>query len=170
MGRVDLEVDGLAVDSLVGTGDSRRLVLNLPLDVGKVCEATARDVMELCPLRSPGRSRGPEAVLHGIWEVFILGDVDELEDKGSTGADATASREKVSADNVFENGGFSCGLGADNNLDRGEQMRRAGRQHERGAYNLRQVQRVVSNGVEDQVLKLVDGDEQILAEGSHDCG
>lgn len=113
---VDLEVYGLAVDALVGAGDSRRLVFNFPLDVGKVCEAAARDVMELCPLRSSRGGRGPEAVFHGIWEGFIFGDVDELEDKGSTGADATASREKVSADNVFENRRLACRLGADNNL------------------------------------------------------
>lgn len=43
-------------------------------------------------------------------------------------------------------------------------------QNGQGAYDLWQVQGVVANGVEDEVLKLVDGDEQILAEGSHDCG
>lgn len=36
------------------------------------------------------------------------------------------------------------------------------------AYNLWQIQRVVSNRVEDKILKLVDHAEQVFAEGSHD--
>jgi hypothetical protein len=46
-----------------------------------------------------------------------------------------------------------------------------------GAYNLRKIERVTANGVEDQILQLVDGAEQVLAQGSHgngrcswDCG
>jgi hypothetical protein len=38
------------------------------------------------------------------------------------------------------------------------------------AYNLGQVQRVIANGIENQVLELVDGGEQVLAEGGHDFG
>lgn len=34
-------------------------------------------------------------------------------------------------------------------------------------YNLRQVQRIVSDGVEDQILQFVDDSQQILAERSH---
>lgn len=34
-------------------------------------------------------------------------------------------------------------------------------------YNLWQIQGVVANGVEDQILELVDGAEQILAESCH---
>lgn len=39
-------------------------------------------------------------------------------------------------------------------------------------YNLRQIERVVANGVEDQVLQLVDGRQQVVAESSHvaECG
>lgn len=37
-------------------------------------------------------------------------------------------------------------------------------------YNLRQVQRVITNSIEGQILQLVDGDEEILAEGSHGGG
>lgn len=40
----------------------------------------------------------------------------------------------------------------------------------RGAYNLGQVERVVANGVEDQVLQLVDGRQQVIAECSHGAG
>ena len=35
------------------------------------------------------------------------------------------------------------------------------------AYNLREVKRVVADGVEDQVLQLVDGAEEVIAESSH---
>jgi len=34
----------------------------------------------------------------------VSGDVDELEDERSSSNDAAASRQKVSTDNVFENG------------------------------------------------------------------
>ena len=37
-------------------------------------------------------------------------------------------------------------------------------------YNLGQIQRVIANSVEDQVLQLVDGREQVLAESCHDDG
>lgn len=37
-------------------------------------------------------------------------------------------------------------------------------------YNLGQIERVVANGVEDQVLQLVDGRQQVVAEGSHGAG
>lgn len=35
------------------------------------------------------------------------------------------------------------------------------------AHNLRQVERVIPNGVEDQVLQFIDGHQQILAQGRH---
>ena len=115
---VNLEINGLAVDALVITGNSGGLAFNLPLHIRKVCEAAAGDVMKLCPLGSSCSSRRSETIFHRVWKSFIFGDVDELEDKGSTGADATASREKVSADNIFENGGFASRLRSDNNLEK----------------------------------------------------
>jgi len=39
---------------------------------------------------------------------------------------------------------------------------------EQGAYDLGQVQRVISDSVEDKVLKLVDDSEQIFTERGHD--
>lgn len=50
VGRVDLEVDGLAGDSLVVTGHARGLILDLALDIAKVGETTVGDVVELGPL------------------------------------------------------------------------------------------------------------------------
>jgi hypothetical protein len=49
VGGVDLEVDGLPVDALVGASNPGRLVLDLTLDVGKVCEFPVGDVVELGP-------------------------------------------------------------------------------------------------------------------------
>lgn len=104
MGRVDLQVDGLAVDALVVSSDSSSLVLNLSLDLAKVVEATARNVVELSPLVLAS-DRG-----WGVWHVDfialrsigIAGDVDELQDKRSTGDDAASSRKKVATDDVFQ--------------------------------------------------------------------
>lgn len=104
MGRVDLQVDGLAVDALVVSSDSSSLVLNLSLDLAKVVEATARNVVELSTLVLAS-DRG-----WGVWHVDLIalrsigiaGDVDELQDKRSTGDDAASSRKKVATDDVFQ--------------------------------------------------------------------
>ena len=42
--------------------------------------------------------------------------IDELEDEGTTGADATASGKKVSTDDIFEDGRFTGGLRSNNDL------------------------------------------------------
>lgn len=39
-----------------------------------------------------------------------------------------------------------------------------------GAHNLWEVKGVAADGVEDQILQLVDGGEQVLAQGSHGNG
>lgn len=36
-------------------------------------------------------------------------------------------------------------------------------------YNLRKVQTIIADGVEDQILQLVDYPKQILSKGSHLC-
>ena len=116
MRRVNFEINGLSVDSLIGAGDTRSLVLNLALDIGKVVEPSIGDMVELCPLgasRSGGRA---EAVLDWLGSILIFGDIDELQDKRATGDDATASGQEISADNVLKDGGFACGLRADDNL------------------------------------------------------
>lgn len=116
MRRVDFQVDGLSVDSLVGTGDARRLIFDLALDIGKVVETSIGNVVELCPLgtsRSGGRA---ETVLCSVGGVLVLGNVDELQDKRATGNNTTASGQEISADNVLQDGRLACGLGADDNL------------------------------------------------------
>lgn len=74
---VDLEVDGLTVDALVAAGYTRRLVLDLTLDIAKVSEPPVRDVMKLGPLVSRSCSRVPEAGIECVFS-FVLGDVDQL--------------------------------------------------------------------------------------------
>ena len=48
--------------------------------------------------------------------VALGGKVDELKNEWSSGDDTAASGEKISADNVFENGGFPRRLRADDDL------------------------------------------------------
>lgn len=93
MGRVNFQVDGLACDALVVTGDTSGLVLDFTLDVAEVGEATIGDVVELCPLAGPRNVGIPLRDMGGNSSLSLLvRNVDELEDQGSTSDDATASR------------------------------------------------------------------------------
>jgi hypothetical protein len=103
--RVDFEVDGLSVDALVVSCNSRRLGFNLALDLAKVVEFAPRDVEELAPFLLAGYTRW------GMWDVDLVvlvgifafaGKIDELENKRPSCYDAATSGEKVSADNIFE--------------------------------------------------------------------
>lgn len=109
MGRVDLQVDGLTVDTLVVSSNSGRLVLNLPLDLTKIVEAAAGDVIELSPfVLASDRGRSVWHVnLIAFGSVGIAGNVDELQDKRSTSDDAASSWEKVATNNVFQYRRFS---------------------------------------------------------------
>ena len=74
MWRVHPEVDGQVRDALVGSGDSVGLVLDLLHDGVEVLELLSLAVEELS---------------------ILVGRVDELEDQGTAGHDAAASREEV---------------------------------------------------------------------------
>lgn len=104
MGRVDFQVHGLTVDALVVSGNPGRLVLNLPLDLTEIVETTTGDVVELSPLvLTSDRGRGVWHVnLIAVGSVGIAGDVDELEDQGTTCDDAASSWKKVATDNVLQ--------------------------------------------------------------------
>jgi hypothetical protein len=93
MGRVDFQVHGLTVDALVVSSDSGRLVLNLPLDLTEIVETTTGNVVELSPfVLTSDRGRGMWHVdLIAVGSVGIAGDVDELEDEGTTCDDAASS-------------------------------------------------------------------------------
>lgn len=51
---INLEIDGLSVDTLVDASDSSRLVFNLALHIGKVVKLSVGDVMKFCPFRAAG--------------------------------------------------------------------------------------------------------------------
>jgi hypothetical protein len=116
MRRVDFEVDGLPVDALVGSRDPRGFILDLSLHVGEVVEPPVWNVMELGPLRAPRYVGGSVGVVDGLWSILIVGDVDELKNQRPAGDDAASSRQEVSADNVFQDRGFTRRLGANNDL------------------------------------------------------
>jgi hypothetical protein len=100
--RVDLEIDRLAVDALVASSYPRGFILDLSLNVAKIRESSAWDMMELGPLRASSGSRRSIWIVEGIWRIFILLNVDELQDQRSTCANATSSREEISADDIFQ--------------------------------------------------------------------
>lgn len=104
---VNFKVDGLSIDTLVVAGDSGRFVLDLALDVGEVVELSARDMMELRPLGPPGGMGRSEGIVYRLWGALVIGDVDELENQGSSSNNTASPRQKVSTDNVFEDGGFT---------------------------------------------------------------
>ena len=118
MWRIDLEVDGLASDSLVVAGHSCGLILDLALDVAKVGVAPIGDVVELAPFT---RARDVCIILRRVRSVLrgfvsLVRDIDELEDQGPACDDAAAAGQKVTANNVLEYGRLSGRLRADNDL------------------------------------------------------
>jgi len=115
VGRKNLEVDGLAVYALIGACHSCGLILDLALDVFKICEAPVWDVMELGPFIPSSLPRDAIAGRRVIFSV-VLRDIDELQDKGSASDDAGATRQEVSPNDVLQHRGLAGGLGTDNNL------------------------------------------------------
>lgn len=110
MRRVDLEVDRLAADALVAASDPGGLALNLLLDLLEIAEPTARLVQELGPFiltGDAGRRMGDVDLVLARFVVPLAGDVYELENERSSGDDAAATREEVSADDILEDGRFS---------------------------------------------------------------
>lgn len=97
----DLEVDGLAIDALVASRDSRRLVFDLPLDIAEVSEAPVGDVVELGPLVPRSLSDVPVGGVRVII-ALIAWDVDELQNERPSSTDAAATGQEIPADDVFE--------------------------------------------------------------------
>ena len=64
-------------------------------------------MIELGPLVAEGLVGIPVAHVDGVFGRIIVGDVDELEDKGPSSHDTAAARQKVPADNVLEDGRLS---------------------------------------------------------------
>lgn len=106
MWRVDLEVNGLSVDAFVVARHSCRLVFDLALYIRKVIEAAVRNMVKLGPFRPSGNVGRFVGVGGRVEGTLVLGYVDELQDQGSSSTNATAAGQKVTTDNVFEDGGF----------------------------------------------------------------
>jgi hypothetical protein len=99
MWRIDFEIYRLPIDALIIACYSGRLVFNFPLDVLEFRKPSIRYVMELGPFwLCSYRGR-----CVSFWGIIVGGDVDELENERSSSNDATATRQKVSTNDVFEN-------------------------------------------------------------------
>lgn len=101
MRRVNLEVDGLAVNSLVATSDSRGFRLNFALHVAEIGEATTLHMLELGPFGATSLLRVAICSVD-VRLVRVLLDIDQLQDQRPPGANATASGEEVTANDIFE--------------------------------------------------------------------
>jgi hypothetical protein len=110
MWRVDFQVDGLPVDTLVVSCYPGSLVFDFTLYLGEVVESSPGDVKKLSPflLSSYTRRCMWNMYLISVLLVFVFaGKIDKLENERSPSYDSAATREEVSADNVLEHGGFS---------------------------------------------------------------
>jgi hypothetical protein len=85
--RVDFEVYWLPIDALVIACYSCRLVLDFPLDILKFRKPSIGDVVELSPFWLCSYCGWRMS----FWKVVIGWDVDELENKGSSSNDSTAT-------------------------------------------------------------------------------
>lgn len=101
---VNLEIDRLPVDALIIASHTGRFVLDLALHVGEISETAVGNMMEFGPFGSPGNIGGPVRVLQRIRGVFVFGNIDQLQDQGSSGDDATSARQEITADDVLQYG------------------------------------------------------------------
>lgn len=88
MWRVDLQIYGLPVNSLVVSCDSGRFIFNLPLHILKFREPSVGQVMELCPFGL----RGHCVCCMGFPGLVIAGNIDELKNQRSSSDDTATSR------------------------------------------------------------------------------
>lgn len=97
---------------------------------------------------------------------FIVGwDIDELENEWSSSDDPATTGKEISANDVFEDRGLARGLRTYNDLGGG--VSAVWLKTKRGSYNLREIQAVIADGVEDQILQLIDYSQQIFPESCH---
>jgi hypothetical protein len=110
MGRVDFEVDWLAVDALVVASNSRCLGFDFAFNLGEVVEPPPGNVQKLSPLLLTcytGWGVGDMDFVILVGVVALTRDVDELENERSSSNDAAASGKKVPADDVLDYRGLS---------------------------------------------------------------
>jgi hypothetical protein len=187
---VHLQVDRLPVDALVVSRYPRCLGFDLAPDLCEVVESAPGNVQKLSPFLLSCYAGGR------VWHVDLIAllgivalarEVDQLEDKRSPRDDAAASGKKVPADNVLEHRRLSRRLRAYDNLE-GSVWRLshavarsskafasvlcciAGASAAGATYNLGQIERVIADGVENEVLEPVDDVEELLAQRRHNAG
>lgn len=114
MRRVNLQVDGWSIDSLIVSCYSRCFVLNFPLHILKLCKSPIGNVMKLGPFRLRSYTR----CCMRFWCIFLLWwHIDELQNEGSAGHDPTTTGKEVSADNILEYRGLPRRLGTNDYLE-----------------------------------------------------
>jgi hypothetical protein len=187
---VHLQVDRLPVDALVVSRYPRCLGLNLTLDLAKIIEPPTGNVQKLSPFLLSCDA------CWGVWHVNFVAflgilalarEVDQLQDKRSPRYDAAASGQKVPADNVLEDRRLSGRLRAYDNLQRSVMPSSHAVAHSSrtfssvsccsacasaggATYNLGEIERVIADGVENEVLEPVDDVEELLAQRRHNAG
>lgn len=97
----NLEVDGLAINALIASRNSRSLIFDFPLDIAKIGEPPVGDVVKLGPFVPSSLSRVPVGGVRVVLALFAW-DVDELQNERPPSNDAAATGEEISADDVLE--------------------------------------------------------------------
>lgn len=93
MWRVNLQVDGLSVDTLVVPGNPRRLILNLAFHILEVGELASWNMMEFSPFALCLDAGGCMGYMHfaSFRCVIVAWDINKLQDEGSSSNYAAAS-------------------------------------------------------------------------------
>jgi len=119
MGRVDFEIDRLAVDAFVASRYPGSLILNLPLDLAKIVKLATGNVTKLAPLVLSSYTGG------GMWYIDLVAirsvvaiawNIDQLQYQRPSSDDAAATRQEVSANNILKHRRLSRRLRSYNNL------------------------------------------------------
>lgn len=105
MRRVDLEIDRLPIDAFVASSNARSLCLNFSPHVVEVIPFPTRNMIELCPFLLSSNASWSMWNMNFVVSravVSVARYVDELENQGASGNNATSSRQKISAYDVLE--------------------------------------------------------------------
>lgn len=103
--RVDLEIDGLSIDAFVASSNARSLCLNFSPHVVEIIPFPSGNMVELCPFLLSCNASWSMWNMNFVVSrsvVSVAWYVDELENQGASGNNATSSRQEISAYNVLE--------------------------------------------------------------------
>jgi hypothetical protein len=111
---VDFQIDGTTIDPFVATGNPCGFRLYLPANFREVVETAIRLMQELSEFRR---------ICRRLAAFFVsCGDIDQLENKRTTGDDPCSAGQKVASHNVLQHRRLSATLRADDDLDRAKQL------------------------------------------------